>query len=294
MNHSGRFSFWGDFIDINLWFYGIIFNKRKINMTKLAQKVFGLVLMITFAASAQAAVVATVNGKVITDDDLQGALSNLPESQKSAVMKDKNTRTQLIDSLVDQELLVQDATSKKIEDTKEYKQALVAFRKQALVNLLVQKQLAPKVTEAATQSYYNANKAKYSTDQVHAQHILVSTLAEADAVLAEVKKPGVDFQKVAEQKSKDPSAKNNRGDVGFFAHDTYDPAFADAAFSGKPGDIVGPVKTSFGYHIIKIVDRKLGKVPDYVEVEQKVRSDLQRSLVEKYVADLKRKAKIKI
>ena len=251
-------------------------------------------LVLTFYSVAQAGTVATVNGKVITDDDLQGALSNLPEAQKSAVLKDRNTRGQLIDSLVDQELLVQDAESKKIEESKEYRQALQAFKKQALVNLLVQKELSPKVTDVAAQSYYKANKSKYSTDQVHAEHILVPTEKEAEAILAEVQKPGVDFQKVAETKSKDPSAKNNRGDVGFFSHDTYDPAFADAAFTAKAGEIVGPVKTSFGYHIIKIVDRKIGKVPEYVEVEQKVRTDLQRSLVEKYVGSLKRKAKIKI
>jgi len=111
--------------------------------------------------------------------------------------------------------------------------------------------------------------------------------------LAEVKKPGVDFQKVAEARSKDPSAKNTRGDVGFFSRTMFDQAFTDAAFGASAGDIVGPIKTAFGWHIIKVVDRKVGKVLDFAEVEQRVRADLQRELLKEYVLDLRKKAKIK-
>lgn len=167
------------------------------------------------------------------------------------------------------------------------------FKKQALVNILVQKQLAPKITNDAVKTYYTKNKIRYSTDQVHAQHILVGTEKEAQEILAEVKKQGVDFQKIAENKSKDPSAKNNRGDVGYFSRDMFDPAFVDAAFTTKVGEIVGPVKSTFGYHVIKVVDRKIGKNPEFAEVEQKVRADLQRETLQGYVAGLKLKAKIK-
>ena len=122
---------------------------------------------------------------------------------------------------------------------------------------------------------------------------MVGTEKEAQEILAEVKKSGVDFQKVAETKSKDPSAKNNRGDVGYFSRDMFDPAFVEASFSSKVGEIVGPVKSAFGYHVIKIVDRKVGKNPEFAEVEQKVRTDLQRETLQAYVAALKLKAKIK-
>ncbi len=131
------------------------------------------------------------------------------------------------------------------------------------------------------------------TDQIHALHILLPSEQEAAAVLAEVKKPGADFQKIAESKSKDPSAKNNRGDLGFFTRDNLDPAFSDAAFATKVGDIAGPVKSAFGYHVIKVLDRKIGKSPEFAEVEQKVRMDFQRELLQNYVSALKSKAKIK-
>ena len=101
------------------------------------------------------------------------------------------------------------------------------------------------------------------------------------------------FQKVAETKSKDPSAKNTRGDVGFFSRSMFDQAFTDAAFSASPGEIVGPVKTAFGFHVIKVIERKVGKIPEFAEIEQQVRSDYQREILKGYVADLRKKAKIK-
>lgn len=245
-----------------------------------------------FQIMAQASTVATVNGRVITDEDLNASVSSLPQQQRDRVLKDPATRAQLISSLIDQELLVEDAMARKLESSKEYKEAYNAFRKQALSNLLVKQQLAPKVTDAAVKSHFEKNKLKFGGDQVHAQHILLGTEKEAQSVLAEAKK-GADFQKLAETQSKDPSAKNNRGDVGFFGRDTFDPAFTEAAFGAKVGDIVGPIKTPFGFHVIKVVDRKVAKAPEFAEVEQKVRADYQREVLSAYLVQLRKKAKIK-
>lgn len=254
---------------------------------------FFIVMAMSLGAVAQANV-ATVNGKVITDADLNRVVSNLPEYQKSVILKDANTRKQLIQNLVDQEVLFQDASARKIDQTKEYKDALENFKRQTMVSILMKNYTQGKVTEAAARAYYNKNRFRYSTDQVHAQHILVNTEAEAKSILAEVKKPGVDFQSVAEKRSKDPSAKTNRGDVGFFTREMFDPAFSDAAFSAQSGAIVGPIKTLYGYHIIKIIERKAGKTPDFVEVEPRVRADLQKQLVQDYLDQAKRKSKIKM
>ena len=243
--------------------------------------------------TAHAATVASVNGKAITDEDLNQLVATLPQHQRDNMLKEPMLRNQLIQNLIDQELMVQDATARKVEGTKEYKDALTNFRKQALVNILVEKQLSPKVNDAAVKAYFAKNKVRYSGDQVHAQHILLATEAEAQAVLAEAKKAGMDFQKLAEVRSKDPSAKNNRGDLGFFAREQYDPGFVDAAFGAKVGEIVGPVKSAFGYHVIKVIDRKVGKTPDFAEVETRVRNDAQRDVLQAYVNDLRRKAKIK-
>jgi peptidyl-prolyl cis-trans isomerase C len=261
-------------------------------MKRACQRI-SVLLGLTITLSAGATTVATVNGKAITEDDVHAAVSSLPQYQKDIALKDPNARRQLIRDLVDQELMVQDATAKKIEFTKEFKDALNTMHRQALVNTLVQKELSPKVTDAAVRDYYNKNKSRYSTDEVHAQHILLANEKDAEEVLIEVKRPGADFQKIAEARSKDPSVKNTRGDVGYFSRTMFDQAFTDAAFSANAGDIVGPIKTAFGWHIIKVVDRKIGKVLDYTEVEQRVRADYQRDILRKYVANLRKKAKIK-
>jgi peptidyl-prolyl cis-trans isomerase C len=262
-------------------------------MTRTYLGMSALLGITIFSLTAGAATVATVNGKVITDEDLSAAVANLPQYQKDITIKDPNARRQLIQDLVDQELMVQEATAKKVDNTKEFKEAFNTMRKQALVNALVLKQLAPQVNEAGVKAYYNKNKGRYSTDEVHAQHILLGSQKEAEQVLAEVKKPGVDFQKVAESRSKDPSAKNTRGDVGFFSRTMFDQAFTDAAFGANAGDIVGPVKTAFGWHVIKVVDRKVGKTLEFSEVEQRVRADYQRELLKNYVLNLRKNAKIK-
>jgi peptidyl-prolyl cis-trans isomerase C len=265
--------------------------KRNEMMTKVGIS-FLVVLSNLLLTNAHAATLATVNGKAITDEDLAVLVSNLPAQQKERLLKDPSTKTQLVQNLIDQEVMVQEAQARKIENSKEYRDALNNFRKQALVNILVQKMLAPTITEAMVKDHFAKHKVSYSGDEVHAQHILLSTEAEAQAVLAEVKKPGVDFQKVAETKSKDPTAKNNRGDLGFFGHDMYDQAFTDAAFTTKAGDVTGPVKTPYGYHVIKVVERKAGKTPEFAEIEQKVRADVQREVLQNYVNQLRKKDKI--
>ncbi|NDG83406.1 MAG: hypothetical protein EBX52_00020 [Proteobacteria bacterium] len=214
-------------------------------------------------------------------------------NQRAILSKDANARKQIISDMIDQELMVQEAAAQKIENSKEYKDQMALLRKQTLVNAIVAKNLAPKVTSQAVKSYFDTHRNRYSTDQVHAQHILVSTQAEAQAILAEVKKPGADFQRIAETRSKDPTAKSTRGDVGYFSRGMFDQAFTEAAFQAKSGEIVGPVKTAFGYHVIRVLDRKTGKLPEYAEVEQAVRADFQRELLRNYLSELRKKAKIK-
>lgn len=256
------------------------------------QKILGLLVIALFAQNSLAANIASVNGKVITDDDLNHMVSNLSQAQRDAVLKDPTAKKQLIQTLIDQELLAQEAAAKKIEDTKEFKQAIHGFRKQELVNQLINRQFAGRISEAAAKDYFNKNKINYSTDQIHAQHILLASEKEAFEVLAEAKKPNADFQAIAEKRSKDPSVKNNRGDVGFFTRDQFDPAFSVAAFKTHVGEVTGPVKTIFGYHVIKVVDRKAGKTPNYAEVEQKVRADIHREMLQDYIAKLRKNAKI--
>lgn len=253
------------------------------------------VLFLGSAGLAKATELATVEGQVLTDRDLRAALGSMNEGMRENVLKDPNTRRQVLGSVIDQEILVVEAVREKLDQDQEYKDAINQFRKQFLASRALQKNLGSKMTEGLAKKYYESNKTRYSTDEVHAMHILVKDEEKAKEVLKAAKAQGADFQAVAVQYSADPSVKNNRGDLGSFGRNApYDPGFMDAAFGGQAGDIVGPVKTPFGYHIIKVVEKKLGKALSYDEVNQQVRKDYAASLKNTYVSKLRETAKIKV
>ena len=254
-----------------------------------------VVLMCLVSTTGWAAELAKVNGKQITDRDVQLALSNINEGQKKNLLKDVNSKREIVSSLVEQELLSQEGEKQKLDQDQEYKDALMVFRKQYLATRVLQKNLSSKMSDAAAKKYYDGHKSKYSTDQVHAQHILLSDEKDAKEVLKRAQAPNANFQELAEKLSKDPSAKNNRGDLGVINRDSpFVPEFKDAAFAGAKGSIVGPIKTMYGYHVIKVVDKRVGKPLEYHEVELRVKNDMRQDLVQAYLADIKKTAKIQI
>jgi len=258
---------------------------------------FGMTFLLAagFAGAAFAATqLATVNGKAISSDDLSSALGHLPEAQRKQVLQDSSTRRRVLDTLIDQELMIQTAEKLKLDSDKEFKDAVETFRRQYMVNKLLEKNVASKLTEGSAREFYKNHKERYSTDQVRAQHILLPDEKTANDVLKMAKASGADFQALAEKYSRDPSAKTNRGDLGFFPRDRMVPEFTNVAFNGSKGSIMGPIKTDFGYHLIKIIDKKPGKALNFEEVEMKVRDDLRQELVRLYAEGLRKSSKVQI
>ncbi|MDR3608008.1 MAG: peptidylprolyl isomerase [Oligoflexia bacterium] len=268
--------------------------QSRLKKNKLA--VFALVAasVASVALAATTRELAKVNGAPITDADLRNALTGLNEGQRDSILRDANSRRQILGSLIDQEVLVSEATHEKLDQDENYKEALNAFRKQYLASRVLEKNLGSKLSDAAARKYYESNKTKYSTEQVHAQHILVADEEKAREVLKMAKAPNADFQALAEKVSIDPSAKNNRGDLGYFGRDRMVSEFTDAAFAAGNGEIVGPIKTAYGYHIIKVIDKKAGKPLAYDEVELRVKNELQKQLTENYVGKLRKTAKVEV
>jgi peptidyl-prolyl cis-trans isomerase C len=264
----------------------------KLNHVYSAIAIVSLSAAFVFAATGRE--MAKVNGTPITDADMRNALTGLNEGQRDSVLRDANSRRQILGSLIDQEVLVDEAAKEKLDQDADYKDALAAFRKQYLSSRVLQKNLGSKMSDSAARKYYENNKLKYSTAEVHAFHILVADEEKAREVLKLVKAPDADFQSIAEKMSIDPSAKNNRGDLGFFGRDRMVPEFTGAAFDAAKGEIVGPIKTTYGYHIIKVIDKKAGKILGYDEVELRVKNELQKQMAENYVGKLRTQAKIEI
>jgi peptidyl-prolyl cis-trans isomerase C len=239
--------------------------------------------------------IASVNGKGITDADLITALAGMNDNQRKAFLTDPANRKQAIQGLIEQELVVQEGEKAKLDQEPEYQKALVQFRKQYLASRVLERSLGGRMTEAGAKKWYDSHKTDYSTDRATAQHILLSTEAEARDMLKKANADDSDFQLLAEKFSKDPTAKNNRGDLGVISRESQlDPAFKDAVFRTEAGKVTGPVKTAFGYHIIKVTDRSVGRILDYAEVELRVKNDYRNSLVRDWVGKLRTSAKIKI
>jgi peptidyl-prolyl cis-trans isomerase C len=239
-------------------------------------------------------VIATVNKKQLTDDDLKAALAQFNEGQRTNILKDPNNRRQVLMSMIDQELLNQEAERQKLGEDPQIKAMVENFRKQQMMNRLLEKNLSSQITSSAAKKFYDQNKLLFNTDQVHAQHILLATDVEAREILRKLKEPKSDFQKIAEQSSRDPSAKNNRGDLGFFTRDQFDQDFSKAAFGGAVGEVIGPVKTAYGYHIIKVLEKRPGKTLPFEEVEAKATGFLRQKLGKEYLGKLRDQAKIQV
>jgi peptidyl-prolyl cis-trans isomerase C len=126
---------------------------------------------------------------------------------------------------------------------------------------------------------------------VHARHILVPTEAEAKSVIAELEK-GADFAALAKKYSKDPGAESG-GDLGYFGHDDMVKEFADAAFALSPGQYTKtPVKTEFGWHVIKVEDRRAGKPPSFEEAREQLSREIAHGIIDGKLHDLRNAAKI--
>jgi peptidyl-prolyl cis-trans isomerase C len=126
--------------------------------------------------------------------------------------------------------------------------------------------------------------------EVRARHILVEKEEDAKAILAELKK-GADFAQLAKQKSKDPGASEG-GDLGYFTKDQMVPEFATAAFKLEKGQISDPVKTQFGWHIIKVEDKRKRQLPEFDKVKDQIETFVQRKAQVEFVTKLRAEGKI--
>ena len=226
-----------------------IFSGR--SRTAVAAFALGLGAALSFAGQALAdpKVLAKVDGQPITDEDVADALVDigpgLPQKLEGAARQ-----KYVLDYLVDLKLAAKKAEADKLTASPEFERKLAYYReKLAMEQLLGSVGKAATTEEAERKAYDDAAKAEPPQQEIHARHILLPTEDEAKKALARVK-GGEDFAKVATELSKDPSG--NGGDLGWFTKDRMVPEFSDAAFKLKEGEISEPVKTQFGWHIIKI------------------------------------------
>ncbi|WP_334175430.1 peptidylprolyl isomerase [Pseudoxanthobacter sp.] len=249
------------------------------------------------AASAAApakdptAVVATVNGVKITEADLGYVGEDFGE-QLARVPADQR-RPILTDVLVDMVLVSQKAEQAGIADTEAFKQRLAFLRTRALRNAYLTDDIAKTVTDADLKARYDAEIAKLPKQQeVHARHILVKTKEEAEKIIKQLEK-GADFSKIAKEKSIDTGSGAQGGDLGYFGAGQMVPAFEKAAMGLEIGSFTKePVQTEFGWHVIRVEDKRDRQPPSFDQVKDQLRDVVLRDKYEALLADLRKSAKI--
>lgn len=248
--------------------------------------------LLLMTLQANAAAVATVNGKEISQKMYQAYVQQLESRQKKGNIN--IDRKRLINELINRELLHQAALKMKVENNPEIK-FLIKQQKIDLLTKAAMKQIVDKspVTEAEIEATYKKMTAQSSPMEYKARHILLKTEADAKAVINKLNK-GADFAKLAKEKSTGPSAKSG-GELGWFKPGQMVPAFSKAVMALKKGKYTKQaVKTQFGYHVIELEDSRKIDPPKLANVKNQIRGLLQQQRIQKYIAKQRKKAKITI
>jgi peptidyl-prolyl cis-trans isomerase C len=249
-----------------------------------------LVLPLGSARSETDPLVAKVNGVEIHESDL--AMAEEDMGREAQQLPPEQKREQMVAYLADVILAAKAAETKKVGDQKEFKNRIAFIRNKLLMETLLQDVgKAAATPDAMKKVYDDAKKQMGGEQEVRARHILVPSEDEAKAVLAEVKK-GTDFAELARQKSKDPGAAAEGGDLGYFTKDQMVPEFAEAAFKLDKGQVSDPIKTQFGWHIIKVEDKRSKPVPEFDKIKDQIATYVERRAQAEFIGKLREGAKI--
>ncbi len=232
--------------------------------------------------------VVTVNGNAITQDMLDAMLEQMP-AQMRKQMEMTGQMGQLQEQLIMGELLYREALKRNLHTDTKVKTTIALATRSALAQGVIEAVVKERTTDESVQAYYNDHKVQFARPQVSASHILVKDEALSTEIKAKLD-AGEDFATLAKEHSMDPGSKTEGGSLGWFKKADMVGPFAEAAFAADKGTITDPVKTRFGFHIIK-VDDKRDEIP-LDEVRDQIESQVGNELAQKYLEELKTGATI--
>ncbi|MGF1649019.1 MAG: peptidylprolyl isomerase [Hyphomicrobiaceae bacterium] len=242
------------------------------------------------AVAESAKVLATVNGVAITETHLEMAeaefgsqLARVPEGERRRI---------LVEFLIENQLIAAEAQKTGTAATQAFKERLAYYERRALRDTFFETNIRDSVSDTDARAVYDEEvKSLPQTEEVKASHILVETEEKAKEIFQTLLHDG-DFAKLAAEHSLDPGSKANGGDLGYFTRGRMVPEFETAAFELKVDEISVPVKSQFGWHIIKVTDRRDQPPPDFDEVKEELKVTLIRKKVRELVTQYREAATV--
>lgn len=269
-------------------------------MKKICICLFIMLFAFACAKKEDSKVLVTIDNDKMTLQEFNKELDRIPVNMKMLVATQSGKKSYL-DKLIVKRLLLKEAGKEKIDSDKEFQERLADIKDQLIIESLLKKKITAdaKISDEDIKSYYDKNKENFKRErEINTRHILLKTEEEAKQIQGRILK-GEDFIELAKKYSIDPNAAATGGEIGFHPKGSLVPEYEAAAFKlTKVGQLSGIVKTQFGYHIIRLEGTK---PPSYVPVDevkdfikQKILQEKQSELLEKYIDNLKKSAKITI
>jgi len=260
---------------------------------RLVNEMFRLAAVLacgTLLATAAQAQSVKVNGKEIPQSRIDAAVkTRMAQGQPDTPQLRKVVR----DALIDREIISQEAVKKGLDKVPEVAAAIEINRQEILVNAYVQDYVRANVIgDEAVRKEYERIRSELGVKEYKARHILVEKEEEAKGIIAQLRK-GANFEKLAAEHSRDAGTKDRGGDLDWNVPANYVKSFGEALTKLKKGQTTdAPVKSEFGWHVIKLDDERAFKAPAFEEVKPNLQRSMQQQMVQKAVADLRAKSKI--
>lgn len=248
------------------------------------------VSLVPFSAAAEDAVVAVVDGVEIKQSDLDFAASEV--GPRLGNFRPEDQKRVLLQFVIENELMAAAGEKEKLDQSDTFDARVKYHTRRALRDAYFDSGITAAVSESDAKKIYDEKIGAMKPEQeVHALHILVTTKEEAEAVKKRLE-AGEDFGDVANEMSQDKNAKG--GDLGFFTRGQMLKPFEDAAFALDVGKVSDPVQTQFGWHIIKVEEKRDQKPPSFDDVKEAIMTQLMAQKAQTVVTDLRNAAKIEI
>jgi peptidyl-prolyl cis-trans isomerase C len=271
---------------------------RGLPVTKLLRAVFAAALLvaplpvlhIVTESQAQEKVVAKVNGKTITEADMQLAEAEIGNELGS--IPPNARRRVILEYIIENALFADAAEAAKLDKGIAFDERMQYWRRRALREYYFEAELKKSISDADAKNFYDQQVGSAKPqEEVHARHILVESEALAKELRDKIAK-GEDFVALAKEHTKDPGSKDSGGDLGYFGRGQMVPVFEETAFKLAKGEVSAPVKSQFGWHIVKVEDRRQRGAPPFDSIKDRLVASMIHRKAQEVANDLRAKAQL--